>query len=306
MFGATSNLKIALCRSLIASACALVFVAMGGCNKLTVNGLKDRVRPSNQRDWSPELVKTPSANVDGDQVSIRNIRNNRYLTDDDFVVDYYDRQIRLQDIQTVDFLVVPFKLKAIAHTMVSFGLSDGTYLALSVEVRKEKGEKYNPLLGLGRQFELIYVLGDERDLVRVRTEHRDAEVYVYPSIASPLQAQALFVDMMERVNKLAVEPEFYHSIANNCTTNLAGHVNEVSPKKIKYGWRVLLPGFSAKYAYDLGLLDNRVPFEELQEIALVNDLALKYRDAPDFSQRIRSRHKKIERYAEIEQRFRRQ
>jgi hypothetical protein len=305
MSGVANHLKTTLRRSLIVSACILVLAATGGCNKLTVNGLKDRVRPSNQRDWSPELVKTPSASVEGNLVAIRNIRNNRYLTDDEFVVDYYDREIQLQDIQTVDFLVVPFKVKAIAHTMVSFGLSDGTYLALSVEVRKEKGEKYNPVLGLGRQFELIYVLGDEKDLVRVRTEHRDAEVYVYPSVATPRQAQALFVDMMERVNKLAVEPEFYHSIANNCTTNLAGHVNEVSPKKINYGWRVLLPGFSAKYAYDLGLLDNRIPFEELQEIALVNDLALKHRDAPDFSQRIRSRHQRIDRYAEIEQRFRR-
>ena len=305
MSGVANHLKTTLRRSLRVSACILVLAATGGCNKLTVNGLKDRVRPSNQRDWSPELVKTPSASVEGNLVAIRNIRNNRYLTDDEFVVDYYDREIQLQDIQTVDFLVVPFKVKAIAHTMVSFGLSDGTYLALSVEVRKEKGEKYNPVLGLGRQFELIYVLGDVKDLVRVRTEHRDAEVYVYPSVATPRQAQALFVDMMERVNKLAVEPEFYHSIANNCTTNLAGHVNEVSPKKINYGWRVLLPGFSAKYAYDLGLLDNRIPFEELQEIALVNDLALKHRDAPDFSQRIRSRHQRIDRYAEIEQRFRR-
>jgi hypothetical protein len=303
MSGVANHLKTTLRRSLSVSACILVLAATG--NKLTVNGLKDRVRPSNQRDWSPELVKTPSASVEGNLVAIRNIRNNRYLTDDEFVVDYYDREIQLQDIQTVDFLVVPFKVKAIAHTMVSFGLSDGTYLALSVEVRKEKGEKYNPVLGLGRQFELIYVLGDEKDLVRVRTEHRDAEVYVYPSVATPRQAQALFVDMMERVNKLAVEPEFYHSIANNCTTNLAGHVNEVSPKKINYGWRVLLPGFSAKYAYDLGLLDNRIPFEELQKIALVNDLALKHRDAPDFSQRIRSRHQRIDRYAEIEQRFRR-
>jgi len=94
---------------------------------------------------------------------------------------------------------------------------------------------------------------------------------------------------MERANQLALDPEFYHSIRNNCTTNLAGHVNEISSKKIRYGWRVLLPGLSAKYAYDLGLLDNRIPFEELTELALVNDLALEHRDAADFSQKIRAR-----------------
>jgi len=148
--------------------------------------------------------------------------------------------------------------------MLSFGLQDGTYLTVSIEVRKEKGERFNPVLGMGRQFELMYVVGDERDLIRVRTEHRNAEVYVYPSVAAPEQAQALFLDVMGRAN---------------------------------------LPGLSAKYAYDLGLLDNRIPFDELTKIALVNDLALAHRDAPDFSQRIRARHSRIARYAELDARF---
>jgi hypothetical protein len=283
-------------------ACA-VFLGNFGCSRLNVNGLKDRMAPSNQRDWSPEQVALPSADINGTRYSIRNIRNNKYISDDDFVVDYYDRTIDLSQVQTVDFVVVPFKFEKIAHTMLSFGLADGTYLALSVEVRKEKGEKYNPLLGAGRQFELMYVLGDEKDLIRLRTEHLDAKVFVYPSVASPQQAQALFANVMQRVNKLSVEPEFYHSIKNNCTTNLAGHVNEVSPKKILYGWRVLLPGLSAEYAYDLGLLDNRVPFKELTKIALVNDLALEHRNAVDFSQKIRSRQSRIKRYADLDQRF---
>ena len=187
--------------------------------------------------------------------------------------------------------------------MISFGLQDGTYLTVSIEVRKEKGERYNPVLGMGRQFELMYLVGDERDLIRLRTEHRDAEVYIYPSVATPEHAQALFLDVMGRANQLAVNPEFYHSIGNNCTTNLAKHVNEISSKKIKYGWRVLLPGLSAKYAYDLGLLDNRVPFDELTKIALVNDLALEHRDAADFSQKIRARHSREARYVELESRF---
>lgn len=245
----------------------------------------------------------PTISLEAERVTLKNIRHNTYVSDDDFVVDYFDRQFDLSEIQSVDFIVVPFKIKQIAHTMLSFGLQDGTYLTVSIEVRKEKGERFNPVLGMGRQFELMYVVGDERDLIRVRTEHRDAEVYVYPSVASPQQAQALFLDVMERANQLAVDPEFYHSIANNCTTNLAGHVNEISSKKIRYGWRVLLPGLSAKYAYDLGLLDNRIPFDELTKIALVNDLALAHRDAPDFSQRIRARHSRIARYAELDARF---
>ncbi|MDB2686991.1 DUF4105 domain-containing protein [Mariniblastus sp.] len=249
------------------------------------------------------MERLPTVAMDAGQVTLRNIRHNTYVSEDDFVVDYFDRQFSLSEIQSVDFIVVPFKVKQIAHTMVSFGLQDGTYLAVSMEVRKEKGERYNPALGLGRQFELMYLVGDERDLIRLRTEHRNAQVYVYPSVATPEQAQALFLDVMERANHLAANPEFYNTVANNCTTNLAGHVNEISSKKIRYGWRVLLPGLSAKYAYDLGLLDNRIPFEELKEIALVNDLALQHSDAPDFSQKIRARHSRVARYAELDARF---
>ena len=166
---------------------------------------------------------------------------------------------------------------------------------MSVEVRKELGEKYSPILGLARQYELTYVLSDERDVIRLRTEHHGANVYVYPTVANSFQAQALFADVIERMNRLADHPEFYNSITNNCTTNLAGHVNEVSPGKINYGWKVLLPGLSAEYAYELGLLDNRIPFEDLTAISLINPLAEEHFDDPDFSQRIRSRRYRIER-----------
>ena len=290
-------------QQMVAILCCAVVMSSAGCSRLNVNGLTDRFQASNERDWSPEMEYVPSATLEAGVVTLKNIRHNTYASEDDFVVEYFDRKFNLSEIQSVDYIVVPFKIKQIAHTMLSFGLQDGTYLTVSIEVRKEKGERYNPVLGMGRKFELMYLVGDERDLVRLRTEHRDAQVYVYPSVAAPEHAQALFLDVMERANQLALDPEFYHSIRNNCTTNLAGHVNEISSKKIRYGWRVLLPGLSAKYAYDLGLLDNRIPFEELTELALVNDLALEHRDAADFSQKIRARHSRVARYAELDARF---
>ena len=290
-------------QQMVVILCCAVVMSSAGCSRLNVNGLTDRFQASNERDWSPEMEQVPSATLEAGVVTLKNIRHNTYASEDDFVVEYFDRKFNLSEIQSVDYIVVPFKIKQIAHTMISFGLQDGTYLTVSVEVRKEKGDRYNPVLGMGRQFELMYLVGDERDLIRLRTEHRDAEVYVYPSVATPEHAQALFLDVMERANQLAVDPEFYHSIGNNCTTNLASHVNEISSKKIRYGWRVLLPGLSAKYAYDLGLLDNRIPFEELTELALVNDLALEHRDAADFSQKIRARHSRVARYAELDARF---
>ena len=290
-------------QQMVAVLCCAVVMSSVGCSRLNINGVTDRFQASNERDWSPEMEQVPSASLEAGVVTLKNIRHNTYVSEDDFVVEYFDRKFNLSEIQSVDYIVVPFKIKQIAHTMLSFGLQDGTYLTVSIEVRKEKGERYNPLLGMGRKFELLYLVGDERDLIRLRTEHRDAQVYVYPSVAAPEHAQALFLDVMERANQLALDPEFYHSIRNNCTTNLAGHVNEISSKKIRYGWRVLLPGLSAKYAYDLGLLDNRIPFEELTELALVNDLALEHRDAADFSQKIRARHSRVARYAELDARF---
>ena len=274
----------------------LLGACSSGCSRLNVaTSLQERLTPSNDRDWKPELARTPRAQINGQQITLTNIRNNSYLTEDDYVVAYHDRQIQLHQIQSVDYVVAPFvKAPKLAHTILSFGLNDGSYLAISVEVRKELGEKYSPVLGLARQYELAYVLSDERDVIRLRTEHHGANVYVYPTVANALQAQALFVDVIERMNLLADNPEFYNSITNNCTTNLAGHVNTVSPHKINYGWKVLLPGLSAEYAYELGLLDNRIPFEDLTAISLINPLAEEHFDDPDFSQRIRSRRYRID------------
>ncbi|MFT5302096.1 MAG: hypothetical protein ACI814_002910 [Mariniblastus sp.] len=287
----------AIRRSAIVVGWLLLGLSLMGCQKVKLTGLHDRLVPSNERDWSPEVATVPRAEVNGPQFTLRNIRNCKYASSEDFVVNYYDRQILIDQIRAVDFIVVPFNgVPKLAHTMMSFGLDDGSYLAVSVEVRKERGEKFNAVKGFGNKFELIYVLSDERDVIRLRTRFRKSDVYVYPTVATPEQAQTLFADVITRVNKLAVEPEFYNSISNNCTTNIAGHVNQLSPDKITYGWKVLLPGLSAEYAYELGLLDNRVPFEDLKSTALINELAETNFDDPLFSQKIRSRRSRIEQY----------
>ena len=129
------------------------------------------MRPSNEREWRPEQTRMPFVEMNGSQFTLRNVRDCNYVTSDDFVVNYHDRTIDLSQIQSVDFIVVPFKETPIlAHTMLSFGLDDGTYLAVSVEVRKEIGESFSSLGGIGRRYEIIYVMGEERDLIRVRTE----------------------------------------------------------------------------------------------------------------------------------------
>lgn len=247
------------------------------------------------------MVRLTTAEFHPDRtVTIKNIRNCQYLTETDYVVDYYDRVIHLDDIRSVDFIMVPFKnMPAVAHTMLSFGFADDSYLCVSAEIRKEVGEDYSPMLGISNQFELIYLVADERDLVRLRTHHRNVDVYIYPTVAQPRDAQTLFIDVFQRVNQLAAKPEFYHTFTNNCTTNLVSHANRLLPGRVPFGWKVLLPGYSDRYAYELGLLDNRLPFDELKALAHVNGAVDRYFDDANFSLAIREPHRQIDQAVEL-------
>lgn len=249
-----------------------------------------RLIPTNDREWAPEFEKVARAEFhDDDTVTLRNVRNCRWLTGSDCVVDHYDREYDLNDLKTVDFIVVPFNgMEQIAHTMLSFGFGRGDYVGLSVEVRRERGgEEYSTTKGFINEFQLAYVVADERDLIPVRVLQRDSQVYIYRGTAPPDRVRKLFVDVMQRANKLAERPEFYNTLTNNCTTNLAQHVNNLAPGRIPYDYRILLPGYSANLAYDLGLIENRIPFEEVRQRALANERVVKHLNAPDFSQRIR-------------------
>jgi hypothetical protein len=248
----------------------------------------EKLIPSNDRDWMPEhqVLSTAEFTEDG-KVTVHNVRNAHWLTAVDCIVERDDRSYDLKDLETVDFIVVPFENKSIAHTMLSFGFGQGTYLGVSAEIRVERGESYNAALGLARQFELTYVVADERDLLPVRVKHRNADVYIYRTTATAEKSQAMFKDVMDRVNSLAQTPEFYDTLSNNCTTNLVRHVNALRPGRVPYDARILLPGYADQLAYQLGLLDNRLPFKEIKRRAWANERIVKYENSPDFSARIR-------------------
>jgi Domain of unknown function (DUF4105) len=267
----------------------LALLATAGCRTA-----EKVVAPSNFRDWTPEQAVLPYAEINGNQVTVHNIRNCQYFADDTFMVDYYDKTFDLATIRGVDFLMVPFVgMPSLAHTMLSFQLDgpDGQpeYLAVSVETRKERGETYAAWKGSARQYELMYVVADERDVIRQRTNFRHEDVYLYDTTATPDVARQLFVDVMGRVNELASRPEFYDTITNNCTTNIVRHINRVRPNRITYDPRMLLPGLSDRLAYDQGLLVRYGTFEETKQRAYVNGLAQRYADREDFSQLIRRR-----------------
>jgi hypothetical protein len=257
--------------------CALLLIA-AGC----------RFTPTNDRDWAPEYTRLSTSEFNGDLTTIHNIRNCEYRTEKDFDVHYSDRTYDLRKIESVDFILVPFaNMPRVAHTFLSFGFEGPEYLAVSIEVRRLRDEAYNPVKDFFNQNEIIYVVGDERDLIRLRSNFRRDDVYLYRAKTTPEQTRELFVDMLQRANKLAHEPEFYNTLTNNCANNLVAHVNHIVPNKIPYNYQVLFPGMSDRLVFDMGLIEGHGSFEQTREEARINRLAYIYRDSPDFSEKIR-------------------
>lgn len=247
-------------------------------------------QPSNDREWKEDQAKLAYAEIGVEEVEIFNIRNIDYRDVDDYDVDYYDKTFRLEDLKSVDFLVEPFSdFEGPAHTLLSFGFEGDEYVSISVEIRKEVGEDFSPFKGLFRQYELQYVIADERDVIKLRTNYRKDEVYLYPIKASQEGMQKMFVSMLTRANKLKDAPEFYNTLVSTCTTNIVDHLNDVRDEKLSvWNYKVLLPAFSGELAYDAGLIDTDLSFEEAREHFQINDLAEKYGESRDFSVKIRS------------------
>lgn len=246
------------------------------------------VRPTNTADWSLDQQVLPSAVISGNVVTIDNVRNFRYTSENDYTPNYYTRDYDVSKIKSVDYIVEPFgDFSGAAHTFLSFGFEDGKYVAISVEIRKKKGQSFSPWLTFLKQYELMYVVADEQDVVKLRTNYRKDNVYMYPTRIDQVHAKQLFLSMIQRVNELHDKPEFYNLFTNTCTTNIVRHVNEISEVKVPFSYRVLMPGYSDKLAYDLGLLDTTLLYDKIRERYKINDKAMKYADDQNFSIKIR-------------------
>lgn len=247
------------------------------------------IRPSLDRDWTSDQQTLARATFDGDLVSISNIRNINYRSTSDYDVRYYDKTFDLNKLESMWYMVEPFAGygAGAAHTLVSFGFEGGEYVAISVEIRKEKDESFSAVKGLLRQYELVYVVADERDVIKLRSNYRKDDVFLYPVQTTKENARALFVAMLERANELATEPEFYNTLTNTCTTNIVDHVNELFPERVPFSFKVLMPAYSDELAYDIGLLDTSMSLEQLRTKYRINERAMRYADDPLFSVRIR-------------------
>jgi hypothetical protein len=248
-----------------------------------------QLSPSHDRNWSTDQSVLPTVEFHDGSAFVHGVRNFRWTSATDFTPGWEDRSYRLDQVATAWYVLVPFSKswRGPAHAFVSFGFDDGRYLAISVEARRETGEKYGVLKGLFRRFELIYLVGDERDLIGRRSVYDGTDVYLYPVKTDRVGARAMLTGMLERANHLHDRPEFYNTITNNCTLNLVRHVNQIVPRRIPSSWRVILPGYSDEVAQSLGLIDSTGSLAELRRRFRINDRARAALDSTDFSRLIR-------------------
>jgi hypothetical protein len=248
------------------------------------------LKPTNTRDWQPDVAVLPYADINGDLVTVHNIRNFDYRTETDYTPAYYDKTFDLRQLDGVDLIAVYWMGPSIAHIFLSFAFQGDQHLAISIETRKAKGQHYSTLEGFFRQYELYYVVADERDVIRLRTNfrhHPDEQVYVYRAFAPTENGRRLFLEYMSKINGLRVEPVFYNTLTTNCATNIWLN-SRVNPEHLPFSWKILLSGYVPELLYENGRLrTNGLSFSELQQRAHINARARAAGAAPDFSRRIR-------------------
>jgi hypothetical protein len=246
------------------------------------------IKPSNDRNWQPDVAVLPYATIMDNRVTVHNIRNLSYRTETDFDAHYYDKTFDLTTLDSVDLIAVYWMGDAIAHIMMSFGFQGKDFVAFSIETRKEKEEGYSTIKGFFKQYELIYIAGDERDLIRVRTDYRkpQEDVYLYRIRFNRERGQKLFMEYIKQINAMKERPVWYNTLTTNCTTNIIMHIKTFS-ERIRYNWKILLSGYTPLYAYEIGALDTRIPFSELRKRSHVNPKAHAIGNDPEFSRKIR-------------------
>ncbi len=220
------------------------------------------VVPSHHRDWSPDQARLPQVTIAGAQATIDGVRDNRYRAVDDYDVRWQRATYDLDGVASAWFIVEPFGTPPAAHTFLSFGFDDGRFLAVSPEIRKERGESFSPLGGMFRRYELMYVLGSERDLIGLRVLHRRDEVFVYPLRATRDECRALLSDVLARVATIEATPEHYHTLWNSCSVSIVRHVDRLWPGLVPWRTEVFLPADSDRLALELGLIDSELPLAE--------------------------------------------
>lgn len=269
--------------------------ALAGFVSLYVLWLVLRValrRPRLEKDWAVDCAVLPTAEIAGDEVVLRNVRRFVWRSSRDFDAVYVDETYRLSELVGVWYLVEHFhSLRGLAHVMLSFEFSGERFVTCSFETRRTKGQRYHPWDGLWRNYELLMLWGGEEDLIRLRTNGRKNPAYLFKCAVPEGKGPQLFLNLCERANKLAQQPEWYHTLHTTCTTSLVQAVNAITPGRVPFMWRILLPGHSPRAAYRLGLIDDPQDqgYDAVLAAAAITERAQAHGDAPGFSQVVRGR-----------------
>jgi hypothetical protein len=232
------------------------------------------ISPSNDREWQPDVAFTPYAEIDGDTVTLHGVRDCDYRTELDYDVHYNTRTVQLSKMTGVDIFLCYWGSEWIAHPFLSFQFEDQNPICISIETRKEVGESYSAILGFFRQFELIYIVAEERDVVRVRTKYRvDEDAFLFKTTVTPERARALFLDYLRTLNEMHEEPVWYNALTANCTTGIRVHSVATTDDPRPWDWRLLLPGKAHELLAMHGTLASDLPVEEVKRLGHISDAA---------------------------------
>jgi Domain of unknown function (DUF4105) len=244
------------------------------------------LKPSNHRPWQPDVAETAWAEINGDDVTVHNVRNCDYRTETDFTTHWETRTVRLSQITGMDLAIMYWGSPWMAHPIVSFRFADALPLCFSIETRKTIGQQYSTLEGFYRQYTLIYIVADERDCIRLRTNYRREDVYLYHTLASPDQARQRFREYINSVNALHENPRWYNAVTHNCTTSI--RTQRAAKLRIPWDWRILLNGKADELLYqDHAIATGGLSFTELKQRSLIDERARAADQDPDFSRIIR-------------------
>ena len=244
------------------------------------------LKPTNEADWQADVARVAWADINGDEVTFHNVRNCDYRTKTDYTPRWETRTVRISQITGVDLAINYWGSPWIAHPIASFQFADAPPLCFSIETRMKVGQAYSPIGSFYRQFELIYIVADERDVIRLRTSYRDEELYLYHIALPPAQARERFLEYLASLNKMRNHPRWFNSLTTNCTTSIcAQHSSAV---RLPWDWRILLNGRGDEMLFEHGLLAaGGLPFAELRQKALINNAAKAADSSPEFSRLIR-------------------
>ena len=263
---------------------ALAFVAGGF---FLILGWWLTLKPSNDRDWKPDVAQTAWAKINGGHATLHNVRNCDYRTETDYTPRWETRTVDLSRLTGVDIAITYWGPKWIAHPIVSFQFENTLPVCFSIETRLQKGQTYSAIGGLYRRCELIYVCADERDVIRLRSNFRKGEeVYLYRTNLKPGPARERFLEYLATINSLHAKPRWYNAATTNCTTSI--RTQHAAAERTPWDWRILFNGHLDEMLYHNRVLAGGLPFPELKERAHINAAARAANDAPDFSAQIRA------------------